>query len=90
MGCPAQAGIDPLITAGVETHQVEGVEIRVYSPAKTVADCFKFHRKIGQDVALEALRDCRQEGRCTPDDLWRFARICRQTKVMKPFLEAVG
>ncbi len=80
----------PAFTSGVEIHQVEGVEVRVYSPAKTVADCFKFRRKIGQDVALEALRDCRQEGRCTLDDLWHFASICRQTKVMKPYLEAVG
>ena len=42
---------------GVQDRQVTGGKIRVYSPAKTVADCFKFRNKIGQDVALEALRD---------------------------------
>jgi hypothetical protein len=44
--------------AGVETHRVEGAEVKVYSPAKTMADCFKYRNKIGLDVALEALRDC--------------------------------
>jgi predicted transcriptional regulator of viral defense system len=77
-------------TSGVEEHQMEGVTVRVYSPAKTVADCFKFRNKIGLDVALEALRDCRRQGKCGNDDLWRFAKVCRQTKVMKPYLEAIA
>lgn len=76
-------------TSGVEEHQIEGVTVRVYSPAKTVADCFKFRNKIGLDVALEALRDCRRQDKCGNDDLWRFAKVCRQTKVMKPYMEAI-
>lgn len=76
-------------TSGVEEHQIEGVTVRVYSPAKTVVDCFKFRHKIGLDVAMEALRDCRRQGKCDNDDLWRFAKVCRQTKVMKPYLEAI-
>jgi predicted transcriptional regulator of viral defense system len=81
---------DQAFKAGVETHEVEGVEVKVYSAAKTVADCFKFRNKIGLDVALEALRDCRQERKCNNDDLWRFAKVCRQTRVMKPYLEALA
>lgn len=77
-------------TSGVETHQIEGVTVKVYSPAKTVADCFKFRNKIGLDVALEALRDCKRQGKCSNEDLWRFAKVCRQTKVMKPYLEALA
>ena len=46
------------LTAGVETHSIEGVKVKVYNPAKTVADCFKYRNKIGLDVAIEALRDC--------------------------------
>ena len=75
--------------AGVEEHAVEGVTVRVYNPAKTVVDCFKYRNKIGLDVALEALRECGRQRRCTNDDLWRYANLCRVANVMKPYLEAV-
>ena len=79
----------PALTRGVEKHRIEGVTVRVYCPAKTVADCFKYRRKIGTDVALEALRDCWRSKRCTMDELWRYAAVCRVTNVMRPYLEAV-
>lgn len=75
-------------TEGIEEHVIEGVPVRVYSPAKTVVDCFKYRNKIGIDVALEALRDCRRQRKCTMDQIWHYGRICRVTKVMKPYLEA--
>jgi predicted transcriptional regulator of viral defense system len=75
---------------GVEEHNVEGVRVKVYNPAKTVADCFKFRNKIGLDVALEALRDCRRQHQCSNDDLWKYAKVCRQSKVMQPYLEALA
>ncbi len=78
------------LTEGIERHGIEGVEVSVYCPAKTVADCFKYRNKIGLDVALEALRECRRERRCTVDDLWRFAKICRVANVMRPYLEALS
>jgi predicted transcriptional regulator of viral defense system len=62
------------LTAGVETHLLRGGEIRVYSPAKTVADCFKYRNKIGLDVAMEVLKDCIERKRDTFDNLWKFAR----------------
>jgi predicted transcriptional regulator of viral defense system len=74
---------------GVEEHLVEGVPIRVYDAAKTVADCFKYRNKIGIDVAIEALRDCLRKRKCTIDQLWHYGRICRVTNIMKPYLEAV-
>jgi predicted transcriptional regulator of viral defense system len=77
------------LTAGIETHRIEGVRVRVYGQAKTVADCFKFRNKIGLDVAVEALRDYRRK-RGNMDDLWRYARICRVSRVMQPYLEAVA
>jgi predicted transcriptional regulator of viral defense system len=76
------------LDAGVEQHAIEGVSVRVYDPAKTVADCFKYRNKIGLDVALEALRDCRRQRRCTNDDLWHYATICRVANVMRPYMEA--
>ena len=77
----------PALTEGVEEHDVEGVTIRVYCPAKTVADCFKYRNKIGLDVALEALQSCRQQRKATMDDLWRYAKTCRVANVMQPYLE---
>ena len=77
------------LTAGIESHKVDGALIRVYSVAKTVADCFKYRNKIGLDVALEALRECRREKRASNDELWHFARLCRVANVMRPYLESI-
>ena len=78
------------LEAGVEEHSIEGVHVRVYDPAKTVADCFKFRNKIGLDVALEALRDCRRQRKCSNDELWHYAKICRVANVMRPYMEATA
>jgi len=75
---------------GVDEHLVEGVNVRVYSAAKTVVDCFKFRNKIGIDVAVEALRDCREAGLCDDADLLRYATACRMRTVMQPYVEGVG
>lgn len=77
-------------TAGVETHHIDGVPVRVYSAAKTVADCFKFRNKIGVDIAIEALRDYLRRYRGRADELWEYARSCRVARVMRPYLEAIS
>jgi predicted transcriptional regulator of viral defense system len=74
----------------VEEHDLHGVPIRVYGPAKTVADCFKYRNKIGLNVALEALRECWRGRRSTMDDLWDAARTCRMIQVMRPYLESIA
>jgi len=74
---------------GVQEHSIEGVPVKVYNPAKTVADCFKYLNKIGLDVALEALRECWRERRATMDELWHYAKICRMANVMRPYLESL-
>jgi predicted transcriptional regulator of viral defense system len=77
-------------TYGVERHVIEGVPVRAYSVAKTVADCFKYRNKIGMDVALEALRETLRHRRATTDELMRAAAACRMTRVMTPYLQALG
>ena len=77
------------LTAGVETHTIEGAAVKVYNPAKTVADCFKYRNKIGLDVAIEALRECWRKKLATSDELWHYAKICRVARVMRPYLESV-
>jgi len=77
------------LSFGVEKHRIEGVQVKVYSPSKSVADSFKYRNKIGLDVALEALKDSLHNKKATPDELLRAARVCRVEKVMKPYVEAL-
>jgi predicted transcriptional regulator of viral defense system len=75
---------------GVEKHVIEGVEVRITSRAKTVADCFKYRNKIGLDVALEALREYMRSKRRSVDELVRAAEVCRVSNVLRPYLEGVA
>ncbi len=75
---------------GVEMHRIDGVRVRIFNPAKTVADCFKYRNKLGLDVAIEALRDCLRQRKCTVDDLWRYAKVDRVSAVMRPYMEALA
>jgi len=76
--------------AGVQEVERDGATLRVYSVAKTVADCFKHRNKIGLDVALEALKDARARNMASVDDIWRNAQVCRVANVMRPYLESIG
>lgn len=75
--------------AGVETRDMDGTKIRVYSREKTLADCFKYRNKIGLDTAVEALKRYKQQGRINGDAIMRYAQTCRVANVMRPYLEAV-
>jgi predicted transcriptional regulator of viral defense system len=76
-------------TQGLESNRLDGVQVRIYSPEKTIADCFKYRNKIGLDTALEALKLYRERKRFKLDDLMQFARVCRVDKVIRPYLEAL-
>jgi len=78
------------LAGGVETHKIDGVPVRIYSAAKTVADCFKYRHKIGAEIAVEALKDYLKRNRRGGDELWRFAKICRVSNVMRPYLDAAA
>jgi predicted transcriptional regulator of viral defense system len=78
------------LAEGIQVQRIEGVPVRVYSPAKTVADCFKYRNKIGIDVAIEALRDALRKHKATIDDIHRFAKVCRVANVIRPYLESVA
>lgn len=77
------------LSTGIEEHILEGVNVRIYNPAKTVADCFKYRNKIGLDVALESLRECWRQRLCTIDRIWEYAGICRVSNVIRPYLESL-
>lgn len=75
-------------STGIETHQIDGVSIKIYSPEKTLADCFKFRNKIGMDVVLEALKLYKARKKFNLGELLKYGRICRVEKIMRPYLEA--
>ncbi len=79
----------PAFSEGMEIHRLEGQAVRIYGIAKTLADLFKYRRKIGLDVALEALREAWRDKRVTMGEIDHYARICRVERVMRPYLEGI-
>jgi len=77
------------LTTGVDNYKIEGVQVPMTSPAKTVADCFKYRDRVGQDVAIEALRDCIRQRKATPAEIYEMAKIDRITKLISPYIEVL-
>lgn len=75
---------------GLDEHERDGMRLRIYSAAKTVADCFKHRNQIGLGVAIEALTAAWKTRKASADDLWRHAKVCQVANVMRPYLEAVS
>ena len=80
---------DHALADGVKRHLIEGIEVPIFEPAKSIVDCFRYRNKIGLDIALEGLREGLRGGRVTPDQLWGFARTTRVWSVMRPYVEAM-
>lgn len=78
------------LTEGIESHTIAGVHVRIYNPAKTIADCFKYRNKLGLEVALEALKEGLRSRKASMDELWKYAKICRVAKIMQPYMEALS
>jgi predicted transcriptional regulator of viral defense system len=80
---------DEAYSEGIEIIESDNIKLRVYSLAKTIVDCFKHRNKIGLDVALEALKEAYTKNKVTVDELWHYAKICRVTNVIRPYVEAI-
>lgn len=76
-------------SAGIEVHVMNGVNVRIYSAEKTIADCFKYRNKLGLDVVLEALKLWRKNKNARIDKLMEYANICRVHNIIKPYVEAI-
>lgn len=87
--CEIVRASEPMLSAGRTTVSIEGVDVPITNVAKTVVDCFKYRRRVGADVALEALRDALGQRKTTRKELWHYAGICRVRAVMRPYLEAL-
>lgn len=77
------------LTEGVERHRIETVDVPLTDPARTIVDCFRYRTKVGLDVALEGLREGLHRRRCTPGQLWHYARRAKIWSVMRPYVEAM-
>jgi predicted transcriptional regulator of viral defense system len=79
----------PAFAEGIETHAMDGVEVRIYNPEKTIADCFRYRNKLGLDVCLEALKNWRQRRRKNLDALVRYSRHLRVERTLRPYLQVL-
>lgn len=79
-----------MLTYGVDTISILGVPVRITSPARTVADCFRYRNKIGLDVAMEALRETVRLRKATVSEIGRAAEVCRVRTVIAPYLAALS
>ena len=77
------------LTESVKPHRIEGIEVPITEPARTIVDCFRYRTKIGIDVAMEGLREGLRHHRVTPDQIWQYARTARVWPVMRPYVEAM-
>ena len=89
VGADKSHGTGPVAGLHSLEKKLEGITVRVFDPAKTVADCFKYRNKIGLEVALEALRDCYRQRKATMDELFMAAKVCRVARVIQPYLESL-
>ena len=80
----------PALREGIVRHRIDGIEVPITEPARTIVDCFRYRSKVGLDVAMEGLREALHRRRCTPDELCRAARAARAWSVMRPYLEAMA
>ena len=80
---------DDLLAESVETHVIEGVSVKVFGVAKTIADCFRHRNKIGLSVALDGLQEALRQRRATPAEIARAAATGRVSTVIRPYLEAL-
>ena len=76
-------------TLGIQEHKIDGVPVRIYSPEKTIADCFKYRNKIGLDTAIEALKLYRKKKHFKSEELMQLAGACRVEKIIRPYVEAL-
>ncbi len=83
-------GSGTVLTTGLQLVEIDGSRVRLFDPAKTVVDCFRYRRHVGLDVALEALREALRARRCTPGQVWECADRCGVGTVMRPYLEAMA
>ncbi|PIP59945.1 MAG: transcriptional regulator [Verrucomicrobia bacterium CG_4_10_14_3_um_filter_43_23] len=81
---------EPALQNGIETHIIEGIPIKVTTPARTVVDCFKYRNKIGISIALEALIDALRKNKATLDEISHFAKLCKMHNIIKPYLKTIA
>ena len=78
------------LTEGIDEVAIDGRDVRIFNPAKTVVDCFRYRRHVGLEVALEALRETLRARRSSPAEIGRYAKNCRVASVIRPYLEAMS
>ncbi len=80
---------ESLLAQSVETHVIEGVPVKVFGVAKTIADCFRHRNKVGLSVAIEGLQEALRQRKASPAEIARHAERGGISTVIRPYLEAL-
>ncbi len=80
---------EAFLAEAVVTERIEGVPVKIFGVAKTIADCFRHRRTVGQAVALEGLQEALRQRKATPAEIARHAADGRVAGVVRPYLEAL-
>ena len=82
---------------GIQEHAIEQIPVRIYNPAKTVVDLFRYRQSAGRryqkspglNLALEGLREALRQRKATPAEIARYANEAGIWKVVQPYLAAM-
>ena len=80
---------DNVFYSGIETHDFNGIEVQIYSPEKSIVDCFRLRKKISVDIALEALKTYLRQKNTNLSLLKKLAQESRITRLIEPYIEAL-
>lgn len=80
---------DKYLNDDVIVENIEGVPVKIFDVAKTVADCFRHRNKIGYDIAIESLQQALRQRKATPAEIADHAIKRGVFNVMLPYIEAL-
>jgi predicted transcriptional regulator of viral defense system len=80
---------EPYLTNGLEVHNIHGIDVRVYSIPKSIADAFRNPKLVDRSVAIETMKSALNERKATPGQLAAVAQQNGAWNQMRPYLEAL-
>ena len=86
-----------MLRSGIENHVIDGVDVPITTPARTVVDLFRYRAPAGRrfqtspglNLALEGLREILRSRKATPSQIAGIAETLGVWKAMRPYMEAM-
>ncbi len=74
---------------GIVNVTAPGGTFKVYDLEKTICDLFRFRKKIGEDIAIEGLKNYIRKTNYNIGKLLDYAAKCRVKNIIMPYLKAL-